>query len=156
MQGTVNQSGNAVGTASYALFALTGTSLQQTNKYSYASNGVTSGTKLTLTTYDRAVAVGNAVEGIFCQGTSSLNTDKYVHSGDTTANGTSLLAGTTRCNGWNNDVSGIIPSGGNNTTSWNKWTFANDTVTSFPSSSTGVAGPLVYGVANGIPGISVV
>lgn len=150
--------GQSVATSDHALFALMGSSLQQTNKYGFADNSVVSGTNLTFTaSYSAGASIGNANVGIFTRANSTNLTCKYTHAGDTAANSTNLVGNTSVVGGWNNDVSGVIPYGAaTGQTNWTKWLFASDTVSAVLGSSTGLGSAIyAYGCANGIPGVSV-
>lgn len=145
------QTGEAVGAPDHILFALVGTSLPQTNKYFYTDNSVLPGTNLTFNIAIRSPSIGNATEGIFCQGGNTTNTCKYVHASDTCATSTVLLSKTYTTRGFNNDVTGVIPkAGGTGTIFHTLWSFANDSVSA--SSANGFT--CQCGAANGIPGLS--
>jgi hypothetical protein len=148
--------GGAVSSATYALFALGGSSspgTATTNKYAYGTDVTSAGTDLASAVF-QAAACGNVDVGVFSIGSTVTTTTKYLYASDSVAAGGTRLAS---INAFGNPASGIGTTGLFDTSSAgvpNKYHYADDTVSSGSAWVSSPATAIGCSLSNGVQDVT--
>jgi len=123
---TASITASSINDGTEGIFAL-GNGTTTTNKYTFSSDAVASGTAL-LAALTYGQATGNSISGIFGIGNSTVTTNKYTYSGDTVISATSLSNISLDSAATGNATVGIFPFGISELGT-NKYTYSGDLVT---------------------------